>query len=86
MGLIWTILIGAFVGWVASIIMRRDAQQGWLGNILVGIVGAFLGGFIASLFGSEAGLRFDLASVFWSVVGAVALCAALNYYQRGQIR
>lgn len=88
MGLIWTILLGALVGWVASIVMKRDAEQGWLGNIIVGIVGAFLGGFISGLVlgGDRSGLELDVTSLFWAFVGAVALLAAVNYAQRGQVR
>lgn len=86
MGLLVTIILGAFVGWIASIVMNRDAEQGILLNIVVGVVGAFLGGFIASLFGRDSGLEFDLGSLFWSFAGAVALLAVVNQVQHGRLR
>ena len=55
--IIW-LLFGALVGWLASIVMRTDAQQGALMNIIVGIVGAFLGGFLASALGFSANLEY----------------------------
>lgn len=89
MGILLTILLGALVGWLASIVMRRDAQQGWVLNILVGIVGAFLGSLIASLFvggNADFWIGFNLFDLFWAFVGAVLLCGLLNYSQNGNVR
>lgn len=87
-GFLIFIALGAFVGWVASIITKRDAQQGWLANIGVGVVGALLGSLVAqAVFGhGTALLALNWGSIFWALLGAVALCMALNYYQRGQVR
>ena len=63
--------MGALAGWIASIIMGTNARQGWLGNIIVGIVGAFLGGWIMSLFGQPGVAGFDLYSVLVAIGGAV---------------
>jgi len=90
MGIIVTILLGALVGWLASKVMNRDAEQGAIGNIVVGILGAFLGGFISSLFDPNRGpsflIGFDLADVFWAFVGAVVLTAILNLATRHRVR
>ncbi len=51
MDLIITLLIGGIIGWVASIVMRSDAQMGILANVLVGIVGSFLGHWLAGALG-----------------------------------
>ena len=89
-GLILTILLGALVGWIASIIMRRDAEQGALGNILIGIGGAFLGSFLRQLAGQGNGsgfwIHFDFWDILWALIGAIILCAILNYYNRRQLR
>ena len=86
MEIIITILIGAFVGWLASIIMNRNEEQGWLANIAVGIVGAFLGQWIASAFGGYASLRLDFVGFVWSLIGAIVLCGVINLFTRKRIR
>lgn len=77
-----TILVGAFIGWLASILMRTDAQQGAIANILVGIIGAALGrGIFANLLGIEgAGTAgdFSIMGVVWGIVGAALLIALLK--------
>lgn len=68
------ILFGAFVGWVASIIMRTNQEQGAVANIIIGIIGAFIGGVISKALGGtgiEAGL--DLSSILFGILGAVIL-------------
>ena len=57
MGLIITLIVGGIIGWLASIVMRTDAQQGIILNVVVGIVGAFLGNFIGGFFGMGASLE-----------------------------
>lgn len=70
---VW-LLFGAVVGWVASKLMGTDAQQGLLSNILVGILGAFVGGFLAGLMDLPSPVAgFDLYSFFIALVGAVVL-------------
>ena len=75
MGLILWILLGAFAGWVASKIMGTDAQQGAVGNIVVGILGAFVGGWIMTMLGgSSASLgSINLYSILVAIGGAVVL-------------
>jgi uncharacterized membrane protein YeaQ/YmgE (transglycosylase-associated protein family) len=82
--IIW-LIIGGIVGWLASIIMRTDAQQGILLNIVVGIVGAFLGGLIFSR-GDINDSPLNLTSFLVSLVGAVILLAIVNLFRRGRIR
>jgi uncharacterized membrane protein YeaQ/YmgE (transglycosylase-associated protein family) len=76
MEILFWILFGALVGWVASLIMKTDAKQGALANIAVGIVGAILGGFIANLFGSSGVTGFNITSFIWALVGSLVLLAA----------
>lgn len=86
--LIW-IILGGILGWIASMIMRTDAQQGTLLNIIVGIVGAFLAGmFLSPLFGVATinQNNFSLPSLLVSLLGAVILLAIVNMFRRGSAR
>ncbi len=85
MGLIIWLIIGGVIGWLASIIMRTDAQQGILMNIVVGIVGAFIGGMIFSG-GSINNSGLSLTSFIVSLVGAIVLLAIVNLIRRGSMR
>ncbi len=78
MELILYIIFGAIVGWIASIIMGRNAEQGAIGNIVVGILGAFLGGFIMRALGSTGVTGFDLRSFLVALMGAVVLLFLYN--------
>ena len=73
LGFIGWIILGGLAGWVASMIAGTDARQGLLGNILVGIIGAFLGGFVFSLFGGAGVTGFNWWSFLVALVGAVIL-------------
>ncbi len=89
MNLIVWLIVGGIVGWIASLIMRTDAQQGWLLNILVGIVGAFLGGLVFSpMFGTGTINQgeFSVGSLLVSLAGAVILLAIVNLVRRRAIR
>ena len=87
--ILW-LLFGALVGWLASIVMHTNAQQGALLNIVVGIVGAFLGGFLASVLGlPNANINqgnFSLTALIVSFIGAVILLAIVNLVRRGSTR
>ncbi|HWW65567.1 MAG TPA: GlsB/YeaQ/YmgE family stress response membrane protein [Sphingomonadaceae bacterium] len=85
MGLIIWLIIGGIIGWLASIIMRTDAQQGIILNIVVGIVGAFLGGLIFTG-GSINSAPLTLTSFLVSLVGAIILLAIVNLIRRGSVR
>jgi uncharacterized membrane protein YeaQ/YmgE (transglycosylase-associated protein family) len=86
--IIW-IIVGGLLGWVASMIMHTDAQQGTLMNIVVGIVGAFIAGmFLSPLFGVPTINQnsFSIAALLVSLLGAVILLAVLNLFRRGTVR
>jgi len=76
MGIIAWIIMGALAGWIASMIIGNNEQQGALGNIVVGILGAFVGGFIISLIGGEDVGGFTLYSLLVSIGGAVVILFA----------
>lgn len=73
MGIILWIIFGALVGWIASMIAGTNEEQGAIGNIIVGILGAFLGGFIVSLFGGSGVTGFNLGSFLVALLGAIVL-------------
>lgn len=86
--LIW-IVIGGIIGWLASIVMRTNAQQGLFLNIVVGIVGALIGGWLISPLLGAATINqndFSLSSLLVSFVGALILLAIVNFFQRGRAR
>lgn len=85
MNLILWLVIGGIIGWLASIVMRTDAQQGILLNIVVGIVGAFLAGLVLSG-GTINNSDFSLTSLLASFLGAVVLLAIVNLFRRGRVR
>ena len=84
LGIILWLIVGGVVGWLASIIMRTDAQQGILLNIVVGIVGAFLAGLIVG--GGSINEAITIESFLWSLLGAVVLLAIVNLVRRGSVR
>jgi uncharacterized membrane protein YeaQ/YmgE (transglycosylase-associated protein family) len=89
MNLIIWLIIGGIIGWLASLLMRTDGQQGIVLNVVVGVVGAFLAGwFISPLVGVGTinQNNFSLASVLVSLVGAVILLAIVNLFRRGSVR
>ena len=73
MNIIAWVLLGLIAGWLASVIMKTNARQGPLGDIVMGIIGAFVGGFIFSLFGGQGVTGFDLYSILVATVGASVL-------------
>ena len=85
MNLIIWLIVGGVIGWLASIIMRTDAQQGIFLNIIVGIVGAFIGGLIING-GSINNAGLDIRSFLVSLLGAVILLAIVNLVRRGRVR
>ena len=76
--------VGGVVGWLASLIMRRDAQQGILLNIVVGIVGAMIAGFLFS--GGSINGAITLRSFLLSLLGAVILLGIVNLFTRKSVR
>lgn len=85
MGFIVWLIVGGIVGWLASLVMRTDAQQGIILNIVVGIVGAVIAGL---LFGGGTINQdpLDLTNILWSLLGAIILLAIVNLIRRGTVR
>ena len=89
MGIIVLLVVGGLIGWVASMIMRTDAQQGVILNVVVGIVGAILAGFLITPLIGGAPITsgaISIQSVLVSLLGAVVLLAILNLFRRGSVR
>lgn len=78
---VW-IIFGALAGWIASIVMRKNKKMGAIANIIVGVIGAFIGGFIMSLFGAEGVTGFNFYSFFVAIVGAVVLLFVVGLFTR----
>jgi uncharacterized membrane protein YeaQ/YmgE (transglycosylase-associated protein family) len=86
--IIW-LIVGGLIGWLASLVMRTDAQQGIILNVVVGIVGALLGGFLLSpLVGSGTinQNNFSLPALLVSFGGAIILLFVVNMFRRGRPR
>lgn len=86
--IVW-LVVGGVIGWLASIVMKTDAQQGIVLNVVVGIVGAVLGGWLlAPLFGTGTINQDNLSvpSLAVSLLGAVILLAIVNLVRRGTVR
>lgn len=86
--IVW-LVVGGVIGWIASMIMRTDAQQGIILNIVVGIVGAALGGWLISPLVGVPSINqdtFSLGALLVSLVGAIVLLAIVNLFRRGSVR
>ena len=86
--IIW-LVIGGVIGWLASLIMKTDGQQGIILNIVVGVAGAFLGGWLISPLvgvGTINQNNFSLPAMGVSLVGALTLLAIVNFFRRGSTR
>ncbi len=89
MNIIILLVVGGVLGWLASIVMRTDGQQGIFLNIVVGIVGALLAGFLITPLIGGAPITsgsFDIMSLVASFLGAVVLLAIVNLVRRGSVR
>ncbi|MEO8607978.1 MAG: GlsB/YeaQ/YmgE family stress response membrane protein [Chloroflexota bacterium] len=83
MNIIVWIIVGAIAGWLASIVMKTNRQQGLIQDIIVGIVGAFIGGFILNVLGIGGGVSgLNIASILTAFIGAVVLLAILRFLRR----
>ncbi|USU11271.1 GlsB/YeaQ/YmgE family stress response membrane protein [Sphingomonadaceae bacterium OTU29THOMA1] len=89
MGFIVLLIVGGIIGWVASMIMRTDGQQGIFLNVVVGIIGALLAGFIITPLIGGAPITsgvISIQSIIVSLVGAIVLLAIINLFRRGAVR
>lgn len=76
------IILGGLAGWIASLITGRRDQQGCLMNIIVGVIGAAIGGAIVGIFGGGGVTGFNLSSLLVAILGAVVLLAIVNMITR----
>ncbi len=89
MGLIILLVVGGLIGWIASMIMRTDGQQGIFLNVVVGIVGAMLAGFLVTPLIGGAPITsgvINIQTIVVSLIGAVVLLAIINLFRRGAVR
>lgn len=88
MGIIIWLIVGGIVGWLASLVMRTDGQQGIILNVVVGIIGAFIGGILISPLVGAGTINDGLSvgSFLVSLVGAIILLAVVNLVRRGRVR
>ena len=88
MGWIIAIIVGGVAGWLASMVMARDASMGIFLNIIVGIIGAVVGNLLAGpLLGIDTTIQtFNLPGFLVAIVGAIVLLAIVNMVQRGRVR
>jgi uncharacterized membrane protein YeaQ/YmgE (transglycosylase-associated protein family) len=90
MGLIVALIIGGIIGWLASIVMRTNAQQGIILNVVVGIIGSLLGSFLLGrFFGADGNILnspLDGGTLLAAFIGAVILLAVVNLFRRGSVR
>ena len=86
--IIW-LVVGGLIGWIASMVMRTDGQQGIVLNVVVGIVGALLGGWLIGPMVGQGSINsgdFSLGGLLVSLLGAVLLLAIVNLFRRGRAR
>ena len=89
MNIIIMLIVGGIIGWLASIVMRTDGQQGIILNVVVGIVGAMLAGFLLTPLLGGAPITsgaLDIRSLVVSFLGALVLLAVVNLVRRGSVR
>ena len=83
------IIVGGLAGWIASMVMRTDAQQGIFLNIVVGVVGALLSGFLINPLiggGNITAGDFSISALIVSFLGALVLLAIVNLFRRASVR
>ena len=85
MGFIIWLIVGGVIGWLASLVMRTDAQQGIILNIVVGIIGGFLGGWLLPALGLGLGGGW-IGFLVTAFIGAVVLLLIVNLFTRGRAR
>ena len=82
MGIVSWLVVGALSGWIASKIMGKNAKMGWIANIIVGIIGAFIGGFVLGFFGIGGVTGLNLWSILLSIFGSCLLLFVINKLSR----
>ncbi|OGD10578.1 hypothetical protein A2397_01205 [Candidatus Amesbacteria bacterium RIFOXYB1_FULL_44_23] len=82
MGILIWIIFGALAGWIASVVMKTDSGQGTITDIVMGIIGAVVGGFLMGLFGQSGVTGFNLYSLIVAVIGAVVVIKVGRMWQK----
>lgn len=85
MGIIIYLIVGGIAGWLASLIMRTDGQQGIVLNIVVGVIGALIGGWLLPMLGLGLGGGW-IGFLITALIGAIVLLAIVNLFLRGSVR
>ncbi len=85
MNFIIMLIVGGIAGWLASMLMRTNGQQGIILNIVVGIIGGLLGGFLLPMLGLSLGAGW-IGYLITALIGAVILLAIVNLFRRGSVR
>jgi uncharacterized membrane protein YeaQ/YmgE (transglycosylase-associated protein family) len=84
MNIIGWIILGGIAGWLASIVMKRNDQMGCITNVIAGIVGAVVGGWVFTLFGGQGVSGFNIPSLIVAFIGAVIVLGIVNLVTRGR--
>jgi len=82
MGIITWIILGALAGWIGSMFTGNSSRMGAGANIVVGIIGAFIGGFLFSALGGTGITGFNLWSILVAVIGSIVLLMIINMFTR----
>jgi uncharacterized membrane protein YeaQ/YmgE (transglycosylase-associated protein family) len=82
MNFILWIVLGAIAGWIASMIMKTDANQGMLSDIILGIVGAVIGGYLMNFFGQNGVDGFNFYSLFVAIIGSMVVLGIKRAFTR----
>ncbi|WP_202841465.1 GlsB/YeaQ/YmgE family stress response membrane protein [Luteimonas saliphila] len=85
MNFIIYLIVGGIAGWLASILMRTDGQQGIILNVVVGIIGGFIGGWLLPMVGFGLGGGW-IGFLITALIGAIVLLAIVNLFRRGSVR
>lgn len=80
--ILW-IIFGALAGWIASMVMKTNQEQGAIANIVVGILGAFIGGFVVRMLTGDTVTGFNFVSLLVAILGAIVLLAIVKAFRRG---
>jgi uncharacterized membrane protein YeaQ/YmgE (transglycosylase-associated protein family) len=83
MNLIIVLILGGIIGWLGARLV--DREEGIIASVFIGIVGAFIGSFLSSIFSGGSGgfLAFSWPSIIWALIGSVIFAAMLNGFQHG---
>lgn len=84
MNFIIYLIVGGIAGWLASMVMKTDGQQGIILNVVVGVIGGFLGGLLLPMVGLNFG--GTVGFLITALIGAVVLLAIVNLFRRGRVR